>query len=152
MYVNAKSQVSFKNILSDSFPCQVGVRQGENLSPLLFAIYLNDFNNFLSERYNGLTKISDSISNELQVYLKIFCLLYADDTLILAESDKELQKALDSLNTYCNKWELNVNIDKTKVIIFSKGKIKKFKNFKLGDNTIDVVDDYVLRGGFLARR
>ena len=114
MYVNAKSQVSFKNSLSDSFPCQVGVRQGENLSPLLFAIYLNDFDNFLSERYNGLTKISDSISNELQVYLKIFCLLYADDTLILAESDKELQKALDSLNTYCNKWELNVNIHKTK--------------------------------------
>ena len=109
-------------------------------------LYLNDFNNFLSERYNGLTKISDSISNELQVYLKIFCLLYADDTLILAERDKELQKALDSLNTYCNKWALNVNIDKTKVIIFSKGKIKKFKNFKLGENTIDVVDDYVYLG------
>ena len=103
MYQNAKSQVSFRNTLSDPFPCQVGVRQGENLSPLLFAIYLNDFNAFLSERYNGLSKVTDSISNELQIYLKIFCLLYADDTLVLAENEHFLQKALDSLHDYCNK-------------------------------------------------
>ena len=146
MYKNAKSQVSYKNNLSNLFPCQVGVRQGENLSPLLFAIYLNDFNEFLSEKYNGLSKISDSISNELQIYLKIFCLLYADDTLILAESAKDLQEALKGLHTYCNKWALNVNLDKTKVIIFSRGKVKKFKPFKFGDNTIDVVDDYVYLG------
>ena len=50
MYDNAKSKVSFKNTLSDAFPCQVGVRQGENLSPLLFAIYLNDFNIFLNDK------------------------------------------------------------------------------------------------------
>ena len=146
MYKNAKSQVSFKNNLSDTFPCQMGVRQGENLSPLLFAMYLNDFNEFLSEKYNGLSIITDSISNELQIYLKIFCLLYADDTLILAESAKDLQKALDGLYIYCNKWALNVNVDKTKVIIFSKGKIKKFQSFKLGDSSIDVVDDYVYLG------
>ena len=146
MYKNAKSQVSFKNNLTDTFPCQMGVRQGENLSPLLFAMYLNDFNEFLSEKYNGLSKISDSISNELQMYLKIFCLLYADDTLILAESAKDLQEALKGLYTYCNKWALNVNIDKTKVIIFSRGKTKKFKSFKFGNNTINVVDDYVYLG------
>ena len=143
MYENAKSHVSFKNTLSNQFPCEVGVRQGENLSPLLFAIYLNDFNTFLSERYNGLSNTTESISNELHIYLQIFCLLYADDTLVLAESAIELQKALDSLHTYCNKWALNINIDKTKVIIFSKGRIRRFKSFKLGDNSIDVVDDYV---------
>ena len=103
IYENAKSQVSFKNTVTSQFPCQVGVRQGENLSPLLFAIYLNDFDTFLSEKYNGLTKISDSISRELQIYLNIFCLLYADDTLVLAETDKDLQKALESHYIYCNK-------------------------------------------------
>ena len=72
MYQNAKSQISYKNVLSDPFPCRVGVRQGENLSPLLFAIYLNDFNAFLSQKYNGLTRVSDSITHELQMYLKIF--------------------------------------------------------------------------------
>ena len=57
-----------------------------------------------------------STINELDVYLKIFCLLYADDTLILAESAIQLEKALEGLNTYCKKWALNVNVEKTKVI------------------------------------
>ena len=65
-----------------------------------FAIYPNDFNVFLSEKYNGLTK---SILNELQIYLNIFCLLYSDDTVVLAESAIELQKAIDCLYTYCIK-------------------------------------------------
>ena len=146
MYQNAKSQVSYKNALSDPFPCQVGVRQGENLSPLLFAIYLNDFNAFLSQKYNGLTRVSDSITHELQIYLKIFCLLYADDTLVLAENEHELQKALDSLHAYCNKWALKVNVDKTKVIIFAPGRVRKFKSFRFGDSSIDVVEDYVYLG------
>ena len=148
MYENAKSHVSVNNKLSDSFPCQVGVRQGENLSPLLFAIYLNDFQKFLSEKYNGLKDAHNSMStiNELDVYLKIFCLLYADDTLILAESAIQLEKALEGLNTYCKKWALNVNVEKTKVIIFSKGRIRKHKSFKFGNARIDVVHDYVYLG------
>ena len=148
MYNNAKSHVSVKNVLSDSFPCQVGVRQGENLSPLLFAIYLNDFKTILSEieNYNGLSKVSESLTKELNIFLMIFCLLYADDTMVLAESAAQLQKALDGLNNYCNKWALKVNIDKTKVVIFSKGKIRKHKSFAFGTNTVEVVDDYVYLG------
>ena len=116
------------------------------LIPLLFAIYLNDFKLFLSEKYNGLAKVSSSISDELNVYLKIFCLLYADDTLVLAESADQLQKALDGLNIYCKRWALKVNIEKTKVIIFSRGKVRKFKSFNFGDLVIDVVDDYIYLG------
>ena len=111
-----------------------------------FEIYLNDFNQFLSQNYNGLTKVTNSISSQLQIYQRIFCLLYADDTLVLAESAQELQKALDGLHTYCEKWGLNVNTDKTKVIIFSRGKIRKFKSFNFGDGQIDVVDDYIYLG------
>ena len=146
MYENAKSHVSANNQLSDPFPCQVGVRQGENLSPLLFAMFLNDFKSFLKEKYNGLKKISESILKELNMYLKIFCLLYADDTIILAESPPQLLKALDALNLYCNKWGLKVNVDKTKVMIFSKGKVTKYKSFKFGAHNIEVVYDYVYLG------
>ena len=146
MYENAKSHVSANSQLSDPFPCQVGVRQGENLSPLLFAMFLNDFKSFLKEKYNGLKKLSESILKELNIYLKIFCLLYADDTIILAESPFQLLKALDALNLYCNKWGLKVNVDKTKVMIFSKGKVTKYKSFKFGLHNIEVVYDYVYLG------
>ena len=54
------------------------------------------------------------------------CLLYADDIVLLSESAKGLQKSLDILKTYCDKWNLKVNIGKTKVIVFNKsGRILK---------------------------
>ena len=85
--------------------------------------------------------------NELNVFLKIFCLLYADDTIILAEKAEQLQKALKSLYDYCDKFDLKVNLDKTKVIIFSKGKIRRHKHFTFGENNIiNIVDDYVYLG------
>ena len=43
MYENAKSCVKQGQALLDFFSCEIGVRQEKNLSPLLFAVYLNDF-------------------------------------------------------------------------------------------------------------
>ena len=36
-------------------------------------------------------------------------LLYADDTIVLAESVNELQMVLNAVKEYCNKWSLTVN-------------------------------------------
>ena len=43
MCANAKFCVRKNGKFSKMFDCQIGVRQGGNLSPLLFAIFLNDF-------------------------------------------------------------------------------------------------------------
>ena len=42
MYSNVKSRIFNGEEYSDP-PCNVGVRQKENLSPVLFSLYLNDF-------------------------------------------------------------------------------------------------------------
>ena len=42
MYKSVKSRVKYKNKLGDTMPCTLGVRQGESLSPFLFAMFLND--------------------------------------------------------------------------------------------------------------
>ena len=42
MYKGIKSKVQIDPDVSDYFMCKVGVRQGENLSPFLFSIYIND--------------------------------------------------------------------------------------------------------------
>ena len=39
-YAKAKSCVKVNNVLSDTFSSVIGVRQGENLSPILFSIFL----------------------------------------------------------------------------------------------------------------
>ena len=65
LYENAKSCIKKGGKLSQFFKCDVGVRQGENLSPLLFAIYLNDFEYYVSRKYNGLSFVSRETSRIL---------------------------------------------------------------------------------------
>ena len=151
LYNHAKSCISSNGKMSDFFTCNVGVRQGENLSPLLFAVYLNDFQEHIAKSYPGLKLLSDDLSSilqdeELENFSKLFCLLYADDSIILAESPEELQVALDAVQDYCRKWHLIVNTSKTKIVIFSRGKIRKMPNFTYGHDTIEVVYDFVYLG------
>ena len=151
LYAAAKSCVMIGDAISQSFPCNIGVRQGENLSPLLFAIYLNDFEFFVSRQFGGLKNLSSSYSTYLsddtvEVFLKLYVLLYADDTIVMAETKEELQKALDAVSEYCKMWELQVNTSKTKIVIFSKGKIRNIPAFTFDENPLEVCDDYVYLG------
>ena len=43
------------------------------------------------------------------------------------------RKALESFEKYCNIWKLKVNTGKTKVVVFSKGKMKNCNAFKIND-------------------
>ena len=136
MYFKAKSCVRVNGNVSCSFPCSFGLRQGENLSPLMYAIYLNDVIDFIAHRTRGLVSLEREAQNvgmsadESEILLRMFILLYADDTVLCAESAKELQTALDALSHYCNAWDIVLNTDKTKVIVFSRGKIRNKPDLK----------------------
>ena len=118
MYKGIKSMLKINGMLSDFFNCNIGVRQGENLSPFLFSLYINDLEEFLVEKnVLGIHSISNDIENELFVYFKLLVLFYADDCVILAESAVELQNALNEFKMYCSDWKLNVNVEKTKILV-----------------------------------
>ena len=76
----------------------------------------------------------------------MFTLLYADDTIVLAETERELQSALDAVHEYCNNMHLTVNTQKTKVMIFSRGKVRKYQNFIFESSILDVTYEYVYLG------
>ena len=46
MYTDIKSCITYNYCKSDYFNCDMGVRQGKNLSPFLFAMFLNDLQMF----------------------------------------------------------------------------------------------------------
>jgi hypothetical protein len=48
-----------------------------------------------------------------------FILLYADDTVILAESSDDMQNQINYFYDFCKKWRLKVNIEKSKVLALS---------------------------------
>ena len=120
MYNNIKSCVICNSTKSKFFLSNIGVRQGENLSPILFSLYLNDLHHFFenSTNINGIQL--NTFSDNALGLLKLFILLYADDTAILAESEGDLKNALIKYENYCKAWKLTVNVDKFKIIVFSK--------------------------------
>ena len=114
------------------------MRQGCILSPLLFNLYLNDlafsFDNVLSDPFvlpNG-TRLNSP--------------LYADDLIISSRSKLGLQNCLNVLSSYCNSWMLRINPKKTKIMIFQRCTRKCEHNFRIGNEVIDVVQNYTYLG------
>ena len=108
MYNNIKSCVRVGKTCSNLFPCLNGLRQGENLSPILFSIYLNDLHDFFSNSgiCNGFS-IPNELNEDYNLFLKMFVLLYADDTVLLGSTADDLQNALDLYENYYNTWKLS---------------------------------------------
>ena len=144
MYENAKSCIRLNGQLSEYFNCNIGVRQGENLSPLLFSIFLNDLEDHMKSACTGI-KLSSS-HDDTDLYVNLFVLLYADDTILVSESPDDLQKALNSLHEYCCNWKLTVNASKTKIVVFSRGKVTKLPTWTFGNEILEVQDDYTYLG------
>ena len=69
--------------------------------------------------------------------------LTIDDIVIFAESKDELQRSLDALLEYCNRWKLVVNTRKTKIKIFKKsGRLPHNTVFNLDNVEIEIVKNF----------
>jgi hypothetical protein len=68
---------------------------------------------------------------------KICILLYADDIVLIAENENDLQLLLHILNTRCKHKALNVNFEKTKIVHFRNPSVKLLINIlnNTGDKT-----------------
>ena len=91
MYNNIKSRVRTAEVTSAFFPCQTGVHctSGENLSLLLYSIYLNDLKGYLNaDKVPGIS--CETLDENTSLVIKIIVLLFADDTVIFGSSKEDL--------------------------------------------------------------
>ena len=90
MSKSIKSCVMNNGVQSEFFESHVGIKQGENLSPLLFALLLCGMETFFSAQTWNTLKCIDKLYNDcnddINGMLNMFVLLYADDIVIKAEN------------------------------------------------------------------
>ena len=101
LVTNTCSSVWNGTIQSDFFNTETGVPQGCVLSPILFAIFIDD----VSRTLPGGAKIGN---------LNVNVLLYADDLVLLTDNPSTLQLQINRLIDYCNLWDLEINTGKSK--------------------------------------
>jgi hypothetical protein len=127
MYSKNQASINLGGYITGWFRIKDGVRQGDNLAPTLFGIFINSLVKEVNSLNCGVTYENHQLS----------ILLYADDIVLLSETEDGLQKLLDTLNKWTNRFRMNVNMDKTNVVHFrpKKKKVTQVK-CKLGEQYI----------------
>ena len=140
IYANVKSCVKTLNGYTEYFHCPMGVRQGCMLSPFLFSFFINELCNELNNSQHHGVQLSPDL-------IELFCLLFADDVAIFSDSVIGLQRLLDKLELYCERWSMSVNLDKTKIIVFKGGgHLSKNEKWVYGGMEVNTVSYYKYLG------
>ena len=144
MYKSPKVYLIHEDKISQTFLTTIGLKQGDVLSTILFNIYINDLPRRLLED----SRSPDTASNI--PYLddtKIDNSLFPDDLAIFSLSKEHLQKRISILQQYSTEWGLELNLSKTKIMIFNKkgATIRIFKFYFQGQE-IDIVKQYTYLG------
>ncbi|KAL3696387.1 hypothetical protein R1sor_010463 [Riccia sorocarpa] len=82
----------------------LGVIQGCPLSPTLFGLLIDVLYEYIREHDEGFALGTQSVS----------VLLFADDVVLIANSESQLHRLVRLLETFCHQSEMSVNLSKTK--------------------------------------
>ena len=125
---NRETRVRIKGTLSEPRYLTKGVPQGSVISPLLFAIFIND--------------LVDGLEDDVSASL------FADDAAAWTKNDNvqealaTIQRTSDKIVSWSKKWKLHININKCELIIFSTDPKdrKGHRKITMDDNDVIQVD------------
>ena len=139
---NRKARNLVNNFTSDWFYTTKGLLRGSIISPILFLIFTGDLSadprasnsiidTLISHSSTGKSLNTSNVNSAKPQESK-----FADDYNLwktatkLADLESNMQKNLDVLLKCCHKWGININIKKTKVILFSGEKTHQISVLK----------------------
>ena len=105
LYSQVNNKVIFGPFESSWFEVAHGVKQGCILSPTLFSLVMQDLIDMLNDKNFGIPLNGTKTPG----------LLYADDVVLIGESEESLTKMLNVSHVFVSKWGMSFNYDKSKV-------------------------------------
>ncbi len=124
-YQDPGATITFQDIKTNRLNMPVGLRQGCTMSPILWALFIADLGKEIEKCHLGIeigtTENKQNISG----------LFFADDMLLFAKNENNMEKLLRIVGDYANKWKIEFSGPKS-LIIPLKRPIEKEKNWALG--------------------
>jgi len=136
-----KVRIKFNDGISEPVYTNKGVRQGCGLSPVLFNIYINK----IIQEFKIVIKKSIPVNNRNLVNT----ILYADDQILMATSEEELQTLAYHLNLIARKFRMTISSTKTKSMAMCGNYIQRVK-IVINDNIIEQVTDFKCLGNHIS--
>lgn len=133
-YVGCTTKVRTECGLTPNISMDIGVKQGDPLSPLLFNLAIDPLLRMLESRGQGFLVGTDSFA----------VLAYADDLVLLSNSWEGMHRNMSILDAFCDLTGLKVNAAKSHGFFIAGGKnvVNRLNNcptWKLGGAEIDMV-------------
>jgi len=133
IYRNRKIRIKFNDGISEPIHINKAVRQGCGLSPVLFNVYINK----IIQEFKTVIKKGIQLNNRKLVNT----ILYADDQILMATSDDDLQTMAHNLNLIARKYKMTISSTKTKSMEMWGNNIQRVK-IVISDNIIEQVTDF----------
>ena len=135
LYWTQRAYIQMTDSLSPEVKIKRGVSQGCVLSPCLFNLYTEKIFRHI-EHFDGVKIGGVNINN----------LRYADDTVLLSESEQQLQQILDSVNTAGKEFGVKMNAKKTKTMLISRDDNKSTMNITIDGTPVEQVNNFCVSG------
>ena len=135
LYWHQKAYMRTEDGLSPEIHIKIGVRQDCVLSPCLFNLYTENI--FGAINTNKGIKIGGTTINNLR---------YADDTVLLAETEEDLQDILNEVNRIGKTFDMKMNSKKTKTMLVSKDVTSIKVSVNIDGDIIKQTDNYAYVG------
>ena len=130
------ARVLVNGTLSEPWDERAGVRQGSVLGPLLFNILFDGISAAVRAACPGVPLGRGPRAP------RVTLLLYADDLVVLADSESGLQRALDAIGAWGARWRFSFGIGPDKTAVLAVGCRSRDFRFVFQGSVVPVVPEY----------
>lgn len=135
-YKNCKSRVKTSAGTTPWFEVRSGVRQGSVLSPLLFAVVMDDI-------LMKVDREGDSTTSRT--------MLYADDVLVWGEDSTEVQEKIDRWSVITKEYGMKISKEKSESLLMYRGKRPRWNRINLEGKELEEKEEFKYLGSIVTK-